>query len=261
MPPVTSRCWSRARYLDRIRRAIRRTPCCCRSCPPPSGAAAARLLRRPGGRDDGRLLPRSAAEVPAADPHRSNCPLRRPLPLLLPAPFPLARRTDEACWSWGRPSSEIAADPSIHEVILSGGDPLTLADEYLARLAGRLAEIPHLRRLRVHTRMPIVIPQRVPTGCSAGCGRPGWRPLMVVHVNHPAEIDAAGGRRPGPAGRRRRAAAEPDGAVARGQRSVEFWPSCSSGWSTSGDAVLPAPVGPRGRDGPFRGARSAGAAS
>ena len=85
----------------------------------------------------------------------------------------------------------LAADGSIREVILSGGDPLSLPDRHLARLAGRLAEIPHLRRLRVHTRLPVVIPQRV-TGELMGWLR-GTRlsPIVVVHVNHPAEIDAA----------------------------------------------------------------------
>ena len=55
------------------------------------------------------------------------------------------------------------------EVILSGGDPLTLVDDQLARLANRLAAIPHLRRLRIHTRLPIVIPQRVTDELMAGC--------------------------------------------------------------------------------------------
>ena len=52
-------------------------------------------------------------------------------------------------------------DDSISEVILSGGDPLTLRDSLLASLAERLAEIPHLRRLRVHTRLPLMIPERI----------------------------------------------------------------------------------------------------
>ncbi|MEN6451832.1 MAG: EF-P beta-lysylation protein EpmB [Thermoguttaceae bacterium] len=99
----------------------------------------------------------------------------------------------------------IAADPSIHEVILSGGDPLMLPDNTLGSLVERLSAIPHLRRLRVHTRMPVVVPQRVTDRLIAamrGTGGPHPRPLsqrergegltvlMVVHVNHPAEIDA-----------------------------------------------------------------------
>jgi len=85
----------------------------------------------------------------------------------------------------------IAADPSIREVILSGGDPLTLDDGLLTRLARRLAAIPHLQRLRLHTRMPIVIPQRVTDELLAWLRGTRLTPLVVVHVNHPAEIDRA----------------------------------------------------------------------
>jgi KamA family protein len=85
--------------------------------------------------------------------------------------------------------ARIAADPSIREVILSGGDPLTLSDADLQRLVDRLAELPHLRRLRVHTRLPIVIPQRVTDGLLA-CLRGRLAAWLVVHVNHAAEIDA-----------------------------------------------------------------------
>ncbi len=83
----------------------------------------------------------------------------------------------------------IREDRSLEEVLLSGGDPLMLPDARLATLAGRLAEIPHLRRLRVHTRLPIMIPQRV-TGSLVDWLR-GTRltPLVVIHANHPAEID------------------------------------------------------------------------
>ena len=76
-------------------------------------------------------------------------------------------------------------------MILSGGDPLTLVDDLLARLANRLAEIPHLRRLRIHTRLPIVIPQRVNDELLAWLTGTRLTPIVVVHVNHPAEIDDA----------------------------------------------------------------------
>jgi EF-P beta-lysylation protein EpmB len=87
--------------------------------------------------------------------------------------------------------AEIAADESIEEVILSGGDPLTLPDDRLADLAGQLAAIPHLRRLRLHTRMPIVIPQRVTDSLLGWLRATRLTPLVVVHANHPAELDAA----------------------------------------------------------------------
>jgi L-lysine 2,3-aminomutase len=84
----------------------------------------------------------------------------------------------------------IASDRSIHEVILSGGDPLTLPDEELARLAEELAGIPHLRRLRIHTRLPVMIPQRVTDELISWLRGSRLSPVVVVQVNHPAEIDA-----------------------------------------------------------------------
>ena len=86
---------------------------------------------------------------------------------------------------------KIAADRSIDEVILSGGDPLALPDIELARLVDELAEIPHLRRLRIHTRLPVVIPQRVTDELISWIRGSRLSPIMVVHVNHPAEIDQA----------------------------------------------------------------------
>jgi EF-P beta-lysylation protein EpmB len=91
---------------------------------------------------------------------------------------------------WLPALEQIAADPSVHEVILSGGDPLTLVDDLLADLAERLAEIPHLRRLRVHTRLPIMIPERVTDRLLAWLTGSRLAPIMVVHANHPAEIDS-----------------------------------------------------------------------
>jgi EF-P beta-lysylation protein EpmB len=92
---------------------------------------------------------------------------------------------------WQPALDRIADDPTIDEVLLSGGDPLTLVDDQLAELSNRLAEIPHIRRLRIHTRLPIVIPQRV-TGSLLDwlCGS-HLTPIMVVHANHPHEIDDA----------------------------------------------------------------------
>jgi EF-P beta-lysylation protein EpmB len=83
----------------------------------------------------------------------------------------------------------IAADESITEVILSGGDPLVRTDEWLWKLKDRLEDIPHLRRLRVHTRLPIVIPERV-TNEMLGWLRVGrLASYVVVHANHVNEID------------------------------------------------------------------------
>ncbi len=92
---------------------------------------------------------------------------------------------------WTRVLQKVQADPSVREVILSGGDPLTLPDSELAWLVERIAAIGHVRRLRIHTRMPIVIPQRVTEGLLGLLRSTRLVPIMVLHVNHPAEIDPA----------------------------------------------------------------------
>ncbi len=88
----------------------------------------------------------------------------------------------------------IAADTSIREVILSGGDPLTVDDPILAELSGRLDTIGHLRRLRIHSRMPTVVPERVGDPLLAWLTASRLSPVMVVHVNHPAELQPAARR-------------------------------------------------------------------
>ncbi len=90
---------------------------------------------------------------------------------------------------WDMAFRRINAEPSIHELILSGGDPLMLSDEILAKIAEKFAQIPHLRRLRIHTRMPIVIPQRICDDLISWIMETRLTTIMVVHVNHPAEID------------------------------------------------------------------------
>lgn len=91
---------------------------------------------------------------------------------------------------WSRALEYLAADPEIEEVILSGGDPLAAPDRHLAWLAERLAEIPQLRRLRLHTRLPIMIPQRVDAALCAWLSGSRLRTVVVVHANHAREFDA-----------------------------------------------------------------------
>jgi EF-P beta-lysylation protein EpmB len=91
-----------------------------------------------------------------------------------------------------RPALEtLRGDPSIHEVILSGGDPLSLSDERLARLAGELATIPHLRRFRMHTRQPVVLPNRIDDALLAWLSALPMARSVVLHINHANEIDEA----------------------------------------------------------------------
>lgn len=85
----------------------------------------------------------------------------------------------------------LGADRSISEVILSGGDPLVLDTPKLERLTARLAGIGHLRRLRIHTRLPIVLPERVDGALTEWLRALPWPCVMVVHANHPRELDAA----------------------------------------------------------------------
>ena len=84
----------------------------------------------------------------------------------------------------------VAADPTIHEVILSGGDPLLLDDDRLAKLVSRLEAMPHVRRLRIHSRLPIVLPSRVTDELTAILSRTRLTCVVVVHANHPAELDS-----------------------------------------------------------------------
>ncbi|MBN1910546.1 MAG: EF-P beta-lysylation protein EpmB [Pirellulales bacterium] len=106
-------------------------------------------------------------------------------------PLPEGEGRDDGLSLFDAALEHLAADRTIHEVILSGGDPLTLEDSQLAALVDRLAGLEHLRRLRVHTRMPIVLPQRVTSELMAWLRGTRLSPVVVVHVNHPAEIDAA----------------------------------------------------------------------
>ena len=102
--------------------------------------------------------------------------------------FPYAEQTSDSA-RWSDALKEIAGDPSLEEVILSGGDPLSLSDSRLTSLTDALQQIPHVRRLRIHTRQPIVLPSRVDAGLIHWLR--GIRPpvVFVLHVNHPNEID------------------------------------------------------------------------
>ena len=84
----------------------------------------------------------------------------------------------------------IAGDESLQEIILSGGDPLSLSDARLASITDALAAAPHVRRIRVHTRQPIVLPSRVDDGLLAWIRGIRLPLVFVLHVNHANELDA-----------------------------------------------------------------------
>lgn len=86
----------------------------------------------------------------------------------------------------------IAAHPSIHDVILSGGDPLMLDDNSLSKILERLRAIPHVSIIRIGTRMPVTFPERITSDLCKLLNM--FHPLYInTHFNHPDEItgDAA----------------------------------------------------------------------
>jgi len=83
----------------------------------------------------------------------------------------------------------LRAHPDVNELILSGGDPLSLPDSQLAGLIRECEDIPHLRTLRLHTRLPVVLPERVDTKLCEWLTTTRLAKVIVLHINHPQEID------------------------------------------------------------------------
>jgi EF-P beta-lysylation protein EpmB len=92
---------------------------------------------------------------------------------------------------WDRTLAQLNDDTSIREAILSGGDPLAASDRQLAWLVQRLEAIPHLKRLRIHTRLPVVIPDRIDTALLHWLSATRLQKVVVLHINHANEIDEA----------------------------------------------------------------------
>ena len=90
---------------------------------------------------------------------------------------------------WQQVLDYIANDACIHEVILSGGDPLLAKDNVLAALLTQLAAIPHLRTVRIHTRIPVVLPERITEGFLTILAANRLHKVVVLHSNHPQELD------------------------------------------------------------------------
>ncbi len=103
--------------------------------------------------------------------------------------FPYAEET-AAREGWREAIALIRADASVEEVILSGGDPLSLSTAKLAELTTALATIPHLKRLRIHSRLPVVLPERVDAEFLAWLRALPWPVAVVIHANHANEFDA-----------------------------------------------------------------------
>lgn len=90
---------------------------------------------------------------------------------------------------WEDALEYIRADQRIHEVILSGGDPLLVKDKVLSELMGRLALIRHVHTVRIHTRIPVVLPERVDNGLIDLLSHSRLHKVVVLHCNHPQELN------------------------------------------------------------------------
>ncbi|SKC03429.1 EF-P beta-lysylation protein EpmB [Luteibacter sp. 22Crub2.1] len=96
-----------------------------------------------------------------------------------------------AAAQWREALTHVKADTSIRELILSGGDPLSLATHKLAELTRGLAEMPHVIRLRIHTRLPVVLPERVDDEFTTWLSSLPLQKVVVLHANHANEFDAS----------------------------------------------------------------------
>jgi EF-P beta-lysylation protein EpmB len=101
-----------------------------------------------------------------------------------PYQMQLAARAD-----WSRAVQALRDAPDVEEVILSGGDPLSLSNRRLSVLLRMLEPIPSLRRVRIHTRFPIMIPERIDRGLLELLATTSLQTIVVVHANHAREID------------------------------------------------------------------------
>ena len=100
-------------------------------------------------------------------------------------PYGEAPSSDDA---WEHALQCVAADEAIREVILSGGDPLMLVDERLRRLIAKIEAIPHVARLRVHTRLPIMVPTRITQRFCDALAESRLTAVLVLHANHAQEL-------------------------------------------------------------------------
>ena len=96
--------------------------------------------------------------------------------------------------NWQKTIEKISADNSIHEVILSGGDPLMLSDNRLQSMCEALAQIPCVKTLRFHTRIPLFLPERINSTFLSWVSDLPVKKVMVIHANHANELDEVVGR-------------------------------------------------------------------
>lgn len=92
---------------------------------------------------------------------------------------------------WQKVLEHIQQDLTLSEIILSGGDPLVMPDVRLKAFVHELSAIPHIQTLRIHTRLPVVIPERITPEFCEWFGEAPFHRVLVLHINHPNEIDEA----------------------------------------------------------------------
>ncbi len=176
-------------YLARMRRGDAADPLLLQVLP------AARELDRIPGYGVDPLQERTANPVPGLiHKYRGRV-------LLLPSPacaihcrYCFRRHFDYAAntpgrQQWRQALAYLRNDASIAEVIYSGGDPLAVSDTLLAWLTAQIEAIPHIRRLRIHTRLPVVIPARIDQALLHWLGSSRLERTLVLHINHANEID------------------------------------------------------------------------
>ncbi len=100
--------------------------------------------------------------------------------------FPYAEHT--SLKDWRGALATLRDMPDVDELILSGGDPLSLSDARLAALVDAAADVVQLRRLRIHTRLPVVLPGRVTARLCDILGATRLQAVVVIHANHPNEV-------------------------------------------------------------------------
>lgn len=104
--------------------------------------------------------------------------------------FPYAEEL-AASHAWREAIACLVADTSIREVILSGGDPLVLSTQKLTELTQALRTVPHIIRLRIHSRLPVVLPERIDDVFVRWLSGLPLQRVVVLHANHPNELDAS----------------------------------------------------------------------
>ncbi|WP_154222190.1 EF-P beta-lysylation protein EpmB [Marinicella rhabdoformis] len=90
--------------------------------------------------------------------------------------------------NWKEAVDYIKQDTSIHEVILSGGDPLTIQTKTIKALSDQLLALPHIKTLRIHSRIPVVLPERIDSDFINYIKTLTLNKVLVLHINHSQEL-------------------------------------------------------------------------